>query len=191
MEFGVFIACILIGVTVLGVLAVSIMGIYLLVSSSFQKYAPPVRSSGKLKNAVLEDVAKQLQIASVGQQVVDLGSGWGTLLIPLAKRFPEHKFVGIERAFTPFYVSLFRARKLPNLTFVRKDFFEYDLRKTDIVMMFLIGFMMPKVTKKCLKELPKGAKVYASRFALTDIKADREVNLGDNMSVYFVYEIKS
>lgn len=175
---------------VLLVFAVSMMGIYLLVSSSFQKYAPPVRSSGKLKQAILNEVEKYLQKAPKGQQVVDLGSGWGTLLLPLAKKFPQHKFVGIERAFTPFYISRFRARKLANVEFIREDFFAYDLGKTNVVMLFLIGFMMPKVTEKCLKELPKGAKIYASRFALSGIAADEVVKLGDKMSVYYVYEIK-
>jgi len=190
MEILAFLGIILMWGVVLLVFAVSLMGIYLLISSSFQKYAPPVRSSGKLKNAVLTEVTKYLEKAPKGQQIVDLGSGWGTLLLPLAKKFPEHKFVGIERAFTPFHISRFRACKLPNLEFLKKDFFEYDLTQTNVVLLFLIGFMMPKVTEKCLKELPKGAKVYASRFPLTDVNADEVVKLGDKMSVYYVYEIK-
>ena len=190
MEILFCIAMIFILMVMIVVSGISIMGIYLFVSSSFQKYAPPVRSSGKLKNAVLREVTKQLEHMSNGQQIVDLGSGWGTLLLPLAKKFPEHKFIGIERAFTPFYISCWRARKLPNLCFIREDFFSYDLSKTNIVMMFLIGFMMPKVTEKCLKELPKGAKIYASRFALSGVEADVIVNLGDKMSVYYVYEMK-
>lgn len=172
------------------VIGVSAMGIYLFFSSSFQKYAPPVKSSGKLKKAVLEDISEQLENASDGQEIVDLGSGWGTLLLPLAKKFPNHKFVGVERAFTPFIISSLRARKLANLRFVQGDFFEYDLKKTDLVILFLIGFMMPKVTKKCLEELPKGAKIYASRFALTDVKADKVVDLGSKMETYYVYEMK-
>jgi len=172
------------------VIVISSIGIYLFISSSFQKYAPPVRSSGKLKDTVLAEISKQLEEASAKQKIVDLGSGWGTLLLPLAQKFPQHEFVGIERAFTPFMVSSLRARKLPNLSFVHDDFFKYDLAETNIVILFLIGFMMPKVTQKCVKELPKGAMVYASRFALTDVQADKVVKLGSKMETYYVYEIK-
>ena len=174
----------------LGVVAVSIMGIYLLISSSFQKYAPPVRSSGRLKKMVLDEISQQLEKAPDGQKIVDLGSGWGTLLLPLAKKFPQHQFIGLERAFTPFHISCLRAHKIPNLQFVKKDFFMYDLRQIDVVLMFLIGFMMPKVTEKCLKELPKGAKVYAVRFPLTEVEPSKVVDLGNKMEKLYVYEVK-
>lgn len=171
------------------VFGVSLMGIYLICSSLGEQWAPPVRASGKLKDAVLAELTKMLEKADEPQKVVDLGSGWGTLLLPLAKKFPEHQFVGIERALTPFYVSQFRARKISNLTFVRQDFFTYDLSDTNVAVMFLIGFMMPKVTEKCLKELPQGATVLAVRFPLTGIEADAVVKLGSQMETYFMYKI--
>lgn len=183
-----FFYILILGLVILAVLAVSIMGIYLLISSSFQKYAPPVRCSGRLKKMVLDEIIKLLENAPDGQQIVDLGSGWGTLLLPLAKRFPEHRFIGLERAFTPFYISSFRARKMPNLQFKRDDFFKYDLSQTNIVLMFLIGFMMPKVTTKCLKELPKGAKAVVVRFPFTDVTPDKVVDLGNDMEKLYIYE---
>lgn len=171
------------------VFGVSLMGIYLFCSSLGERWAPPVRVSGKLKEAVLTELSKELENANTAQKVVDLGSGWGTLLLPLAKKFPHHRFVGIERALTPFYVSKFRARQLSNLEFVRQDFFTYDLSDTNIVMMFLIGFMMPKVTEKCLKELPKGATVLAVRFPLTGIEAETVVKLGTSLETYYLYRV--
>lgn len=170
------------------VFAVSLIGVYLFCSSLGERWAPPVRASGKLKAAVLSEISKELENANMPQKVVDLGSGWGTLLLPLAKKFPNHHFVGIERALTPFYVSQFRARKLSNLEFVRQDFFTYDLSDTNFVMMFLIGFMMPKVTEKCLKELPKNATVLAVRFPLTGIEADAVVKLGTSLEIYYLYK---
>ena len=171
------------------VLAISAMGIYLLISSSFQKYAPPVRSSGRLKQTILAELTQQLEKSPNGQQIIDLGSGWGTLLLPLAKQFPQHQFIGLERAFTPFHISCFRARKRANLRFLKEDFFGYDLGQTNVVVMFLIGFMMPKVTEKCLKELPKGAKVYAVRFPLTGVEPSKIVDLGNKMEKIYIYEI--
>ena len=185
-----FLVCLLFLAIILVVLAISLMGIYLLCSSLGQQWAPPVRSSGKIREAVLMELSKQLEMSKRPQKVVDLGSGWGTLLLPLAKKFSKHQFVGIERAFTPFYVSQFRARKLSNLQFVREDFFKYDLLDTDIVVMFLIGFMMPKVTDKCVKELPKSSRILAVRFPLVGVEADTIVNLGSKMETYYVYKIQ-
>lgn len=184
-----FIGYVVLLLIMLIVFVVSLMGIYLICSSLGERWAPPVRVSGKLKDAVLAELAKILEKANKPQKVVDLGSGWGTLLIPLAQKFPQHKFVGIERAWTPFYVSKFRARKLSNLSFVCEDFFKYSLKDADVVVMFLIGFMMPKVTDKCLKELPKGATVLAIRFPLTGIEADTVINFGSKMDTYYVYQI--
>jgi len=171
------------------VVFISVMGIYLLISSCFQKYAPPVRSSGRLKKMVLAEISQQLEKVPDGQKIVDLGSGWGTLLLPLAKKFPQHQFIGLERAFTPFHISCIRARKIPNLQFLREDFFSYNLEQINIVLMFLIGFMMPRVTEKCLKEMSKGAKIYAVRFPLKDVEPCQIIDLGNKMERLYIYEM--
>jgi len=57
-------------------------------------------------------------------------------------------------------------------------------------LLFLIGFMMPRVTKKCQKELKSGALVYASRFPLVGVEAETVVHLGSKMETYYVYEMK-
>ncbi len=174
----------------LAVIFISLLGIYLLVSSLFMKYAPPVRSSGKLKQAILSDIAKELDKLPNGRLVVDLGSGWGTLLVPLAKKFPQHQFLGIERAFLPYLFSCFRVRKLDNISFLRQDFYQYNLKKADIVVMFLIGFMMPTVTEKIVQEVKGGAKIYASRFPLVNIQADEVISLGSKMETYYIYKFR-
>ena len=182
------IGIIIVWLSAFAVIFISFIGIYLLFSSFFMKYAPPVRSSGKLKQAVLSDIAKELNNSLKGRLVVDLGSGWGTLLVPLAKKFPQHRFLGIERASLPYLFSRFRASKLNNLTFLKQDFFQYNLKEADIVLLFLIGFMMPTVTEKIAQEIKKGAKVYASRFPLTNRQADEVVSLGSKMETYYIYK---
>lgn len=189
MEFVWWVLYISILLVMLMVFVVSLMGVYLFCSSLGERWAPPVRASGKLKEAVLAELSKELENTNIPQKVVDLGSGWGTLLLPLAKKFPNHCFVGVERALTPFYVSKFRARQLSNLEFVRQDFFTYDLSDANVVMMFLIGFMMPKVTEKCLNELPNGATVLAVRFPLTGIEAETVVKLGTSLETYYLYRV--
>ena len=174
----------------LAVVVVSILGIYWWVSSCGDKYAPPICCCGKLKEGLLKDISEYLEKAEDGRTLIDLGSGWGTLLLPLAEKFPQHNFVGVERAFTPYQVSKLRATKLPNLTFIKGDLFDYDLSKIDVAISFLIGFIMPALTKKFKEELPKGAIVYSPRFPLTEIKPDRVVDLGNKMETFYVYTMK-
>jgi len=172
------------------VVVVSLLGIYWLVSSCGDRYAPPICCCGKLKEGLLADLSDYLEKAKPGRTLVDLGSGWGTLLLPLAEKFPEHNFVGVERAFTPYQVSRLRGRKLKNLQFIKGDLFEYDLGKVDVAISFLIGFIMPALTKKFKEELPKGAIVYSPRFPLTEIKPDRVVDLGNKMETFYIYKMK-
>lgn len=185
------IGIIIVWLSSLTVIFISLLGIYLLVSSLFMKYAPPVRSSGKLKQAILADIAKELDKMPNGRLVVDLGSGWGTLLVPLAKKFPQHQFLGIERAFLPYQFSCFRVRKSDNIKFLKEDFYKYNLKDADIVMLFLIGFMMPTVTEKITQEIKNGAKVYASRFPLVNVQADEVISLGSKMQTYYIYNFKN
>ena len=168
------------------VLLVSIVFIYLTVGAGFMHSSPSVPSHGKVKNAIIEEAAAMLKDTS-GKTVMDLGSGWGTLLLPLAKKFPEHKFIGIERGFLPFHVSVWRARKLDNLSFLRQDFFRTDISKTDVVFVFLLTSTMAKLTSKIKSEMKSGSVVIANRFPMKDEIPDKEVSLGSKYYTYYVY----
>ncbi|MBQ4472334.1 MAG: methyltransferase domain-containing protein [Alphaproteobacteria bacterium] len=149
---------------------------------------PPVPSCGKTKQAIIADVSKVLSRRK-NQVVMDLGSGWGTLLLPLARKFPKHHFIGIEYGCIPYFVSKFRARKISNITFLRQNFFNSDVSKADIVLTFLMNSTMAKLTPKLLKEAKCGALVYANRFQMKNVKATRKVFLGSKYDTYYVYKM--
>ena len=64
---------------------------------------------------------EKLEKSKKSMTVIDLGSGWGTLLLPLARNFPQHKFIGYEISKLPFIVSTWRGRNYQNLMFYKKD----------------------------------------------------------------------
>ncbi len=125
----------------IGIIIISVIGIYLLLSSSGFRTSPAVPTSGRIKKILLSELGKELR-SKKNQTVVDLGSGWGTLLIPLARKFPNHKFVGIEKAFLPYVFSKIRASRLENGFFCRQDFFSFNLSDVNIVISFLMKKMM-------------------------------------------------
>ena len=98
--------------------------------------------------------------------------------------------MGIEYGWLPYLVSKFRARKLNNLTFCRKNFFDVDISNADMIFMFLFPLMMAKVEEKCLSEVKSGALIYVNRFPMPTLKFSKKVFLGSKYDTYFIYEMK-
>ena len=98
--------------------------------------------------------------------VYELGSGWGTLALPLAKHLPHCHVVGIESSPIPFWVSRALAYKQANLTFRREDFFEASLEDATLVICYLYPGAMEKLKEKFDRELRSGAWVISHTFAI-------------------------
>ena len=174
-------------ILILAIALVSVIAFYLMLSSRFMCNAPPIPSTGKVKVAMLEDVAKVLKRRKT-QVVMDLGSGWGTLLLPLAKKFPQHHFVGIEYAFIPYFVSKFRSRGMKNIVFYRQNFFNADISEANIIFLFLLNHVISKMSIKCQKETKKGTLFYVNRFPMKNVKLKKEISLGSKYDTYYIYE---
>ena len=187
MSVFLFLMLLLECVLMLVIFIISGIAIYCMISSKFMLNPPPIPSCGKVKIAMIEDVAKLLRKRK-NQLVMDLGSGWGDLLLPLAKRFPSHRFVGVERNFLPYWVSRFRSRKLKNITFYRQNLFNTNISEADVIFLFLLNRTMSKIVHKYKTEAKTGAYVYSNRFPMPDVKGERKVILGSGYDTYYVYK---
>lgn len=168
------------------VFVISVIFIYLTVSSGFMKSSPSVPTYGKVKDAMIKEAADILETKD-NLIVMDLGSGWGTLLLPLAQRFPNHKFVGIELGRLPYLISVWRARKLDNLSFLRQNFFESDISSCDIMFVFLLNSTMTKLSSKIKNEMKPQSLVIANRFPIQNAKPFKKVSKGSDYYSYYVY----
>ena len=148
MDIFIFVMLSLEIISMLTILIIGIVLLYFFINSGFMQNPPPVPTTGKVKTAMIDDVAKILAKRK-NQTVMDLGSGWGTLLIPLAKKFPNHHFIGIEYGFVPYFISKFRTRKMHNIAFYRQDFWNTDISKADVIFLFLLNRLMGKKANKC------------------------------------------
>ncbi|MBO6281020.1 MAG: methyltransferase domain-containing protein [Alphaproteobacteria bacterium] len=187
MEILSFISLVVLFIIIAAILIVSIVFIYFTVSSGFMHSSPPVPSCGKVKDAMLKDVAEYLRDKE-GKIVMDLGSGWGTLLLPLAKQFPQHTFIGIEYGRIPYMVSCLRAKKYKNARFYRQNFFDTDISQADVIFLFLLNSTMAKLSNKCISEAKKGAYAYANRFPIQGKEPQKEVSLGSKYYTYYIYK---
>jgi hypothetical protein len=135
---------------------------------------PPLSS-----NAVeAADVVALLKQAGLAEQAVvyELGSGWGSLLIALARAFPKAQIRGIEMSPVPYWVSRIRTRKMPNVLLRRGNFYSCDLTDAQAVTCYLMIKPMPKLAGFLDRMLAPGTPVVSLSFWFRDrqVAASRE-----------------
>jgi len=94
------------------VLIVFALGVSLLVFQGITG-VPPMSSS----SSEAADVISLLKEAGLTERVIvyELGCGWGSLVIALARAFPDAEIRGIEMSPLPYWVARIRTRKMPNV----------------------------------------------------------------------------
>jgi hypothetical protein len=129
----------------------------------------PPHPSGPAEAA---DVVALLREAKLPDQAViyELGSGWGSLAIVLAKAFPRAQIRGVEMSPLPYWVSRFRTLRMPNVSLRLGNFYNSDLRQAQAVTCYLMMGPMPKLAAFLDRELEPGTPVVALTFWFRDRK---------------------
>lgn len=149
----------------------------------------PMPSSANVRKIIMDEVGN----AAEGT-VVDAGSGWGTLVIHFAARYPERKVTGYELSPIPWLVSLVRKKifRLDNLRIYRRDFLKADLRNAGIIVCYLYPGGMDKLEKKLKEEQAGIHTVISSTFAFPSCTFDKVIHANDmHRSPVYVYYINS
>lgn len=169
-----------------------VAGLLLLILLAIATYTvitgtPAMPSSNKARAEVLR------QLASIMKQgppktIVDLGSGWGNLVIPIARLYSQHRVIGYELSLFPWLVSVLAKRllRLDNLVLYRKDFLKADLSQADILLCYLFPKAMTQLDRKIRTEQLKLQALISVFFALPGHPEDRKEVLRDlyNTPVY-------
>ena len=113
-------------------------------------------------------------------KIVDLGSGWGTLAYPIAKRFPDASVIGCELSPIPWIYSRVKGVfvRRPNLTLRRQSVFDVDLTDVEVVVVYLHPAAMRKLRAKFERELRPGAIVLSNTFEVPTWEATQTHHLG-------------
>jgi Histone methylation protein DOT1 len=143
----------------------------------------PMPTSEKVKRKVLDFIPPETQ-----GMIVDLGSGWGNVVMQLAKKFPHCHIVGYETSPIPYYFSRVWAlfSKHPNLKIYRKNFFNEDLSEIALVYCYLYPGAMKELREKFINELKPGTIVFSNTFAIPDWEPVHVVSVKDlyNTRIY-------
>ncbi len=112
--------------------------------------------------------------------LVDIGSGFGDLIIFLAKQRPQSHFVGIELGPLPWLISNLRAKllRLPNVSFKYQDMWKLPLSEFDIVYTFLSPAAMERVWDKVTKEMRPNTTFITNSFPVP-YPADETIQVHD------------
>ena len=123
---------------------------------------PPMSANA----AEASDVIALLNEAGVREEAVvyDLGCGWGSLVIALARAFPNARIRGIEMSPFPYWVARLRTLKMPNVFLQSGNFYRCDLREAQAVTCYLMTKPMPKLANYLDSMLKPGTPVVSLTF---------------------------
>lgn len=151
-----------------------------IVASTLRTGISPMPSSTKARRAIMQQLLQAAENKGPCT-IVDLGSGWGHLVIPLARHLPAHQIVGYELSWLPWIVSLVlkHVLRLDNLTLYRRDFLKPELPRADIITCYLFASAMAKLSQR-LTDTPGQAQWLVSNFfALPGFTPVHTIQLND------------
>lgn len=129
----------------------------------------------------------------VSGKVYELGSGWGTLIFPIAKKYPHSHIIGYETSPLPYWVSKMRCwlGNYHNVTIVYKNFFDETLVDAGLVVCYLYPEAMRRLKDKLTKELPPGTWVASNTFSIPGWQTDKIGVVGDiYYSKIYLYKMR-
>lgn len=164
--------------------------IKLLFIKEYRECPPYVPSFGQEKKFITQRVGEILSNTTETKTILDPGCGTGTLLISLAKKFPQHNFIGIEWGYIPYLITKLKGRKLKNLTVIHNDMFKCSFKEADIIVCFLMQPLMERFGKKVKEDAKKDLIVFSNSFEIPNIKLSEKIETNRFLFVKNIYVYK-
>jgi hypothetical protein len=136
-------------------------------------------------------IKKLIEIAELksGQIIMDLGCGDGRLLI-YAKQHHDITAIGYEMSPVPYYLALIRRFFTKTKFEIRcKNFFKSNLDEANVIFLYLIPDVLPKLGEKLLKECKKGTKIISHTFKIPTLTPVKTIEKDAQHPIIYIYEI--
>lgn len=100
--------------------------------------------------------------------IVDLGSGWGTLVAYFAGKYPERRVIGYEMSYVPYIFSLALRKILgrKNIFLYHRDYLEADLSGAVLLVCYLSPDSMHLLREKLEEDEAGEVTIISNTFAL-------------------------
>lgn len=149
----------------------------------------PMMSSFTARKAMLAALDNTVKSRDKGP-IIDLGSGWGTLVIAIAKKYPQQQVVGYELSWLPWAFSVLwkHCLGIKNVTIYRKNFLNIDLNNASVLCCYLFSSAMRSIDTKLSSERNSPVFIISNTFSLPNLKPSHTIPLSDfHRSNIFVY----
>lgn len=125
--------------------------------------------------------------------ILDIGSGFGGIMISLHHHLPNAAVSGIEISPLPAIVTKLRTLVKPNLTAHWGSLWSHSLRSYNVVYAFLSPEPMAQLWTKAKSEMAADSLLISYQFAIPQVRAERVITIPGNTSeleVLYVYRIE-
>lgn len=149
----------------------------------------PMPSSKTARQAIL-----RLTEETGAGAIIDMGCGWGNLVIPLALKFPHRQIVGYELSIMPWFTAVIikKLLRLKNLELYRQDFLNADWSGSSVIVCYLFPGGMDAIKNKIESEKSDIRFVISNNFALPSHQPDKIIRLNDfYKSPVYLYKIRT
>ncbi len=167
-----------------GAIVYLIYQVYSYIKCGCGKYGPFVSSYGKIKDDIIDEARQILKKSKKPMRVTDLGCGSGVLLLPLAKEFPQHEFIGLEWDIVPLTMAKIKACGLKNIKFVKGDYMKTSHSDMDLIMCYVLKVTGEPLGKKLAEEIKDDCIVISEMFPLGHLDEVKQIE----SSIYGVPE---
>lgn len=167
-----------------GAIVYLIYQVYSYIKCGCGKYGPFVSSYGKIKDDIIDEARQILKKSKKPMRVTDLGCGSGVLLLPLAKEFPQHEFIGLEWDVVPLTMAKMKACGLKNIKFVKGDYMKTSHSDMDLIMCYVLKVTGEPLGKKLAEEIKDDCIVISEMFPLGHLDEVKQIE----SSIYGVPE---
>ena len=126
---------------------------------------------------------------SVDGRIYELGCGWGTLLLMLGRRFPNHLITGYEQSTIPYLVAWALTIRKANIRVVKQNFFTIQLQDPGLITCYLFPEAMQQMEGYLKRQLSDNCTVISHTFRLPGWESIKEIKANDlYRTSVFVYK---
>ena len=176
----------------------TLVAVIWIVIVSWKNGISPMPTSRPVRQVVIQEVNR---ISGYGD-IMEAGSGWGTLGMDVVKHCPGKRLTGIENSLIPLWTSQWLVRLSVwfhragrrqhslkgRLRFIHGNIYTCSYAHADYVICYLFPGAMARLTDKFQRELPPGAKVISVCFALPGKEPLRTIPCSDALrTTVYVY----
>lgn len=158
------------------------LAMVLLYGQTFRTRVPYYPSSRAVRDAVAG------LLPAGGGRLIDIGSGFGGLVLDLGARRADWRCAGIEMALLPWLCSVLRAKLGANPAhFMRGDYEALDLGDFDVVFAYLSPAAMPALWRKAREEMRAGSLLLSYEFSVPGVAADFSLPVAAGKPLLYVW----